>query len=103
MIVNRNRQCFLRLVLSDDIIIQELLDLLRFQKVDLKFIRLRVILKFLLNDLRANVHTLVTDVCSVGASNELADLILRLVAEGAAHLVFTIFSCHLLYSCFSFS
>ena len=64
MIVYSNRKCFLGLILSDYIVVQNCMDFLWFHQIDLrsKNIFLIVSSKFFLHDLRADTYTLIADV-----------------------------------------
>ena len=85
--VNSNGEHFFRLILSDYVVIQKCFDFLWFDQVDLVGILLAVqILKLFLNDLRADCHAVITDVCPVRACDQLAYLVFCLSAERAADL-----------------
>ena len=87
MVVNSNGEHFFRLILSDYVVIQKCFDFLWFDQVDLVGILLAVqILKLFLNDLRADCHAVITDVCPVRACDQLAYLVFCLSAERAADL-----------------
>ena len=80
MVVDRDREGLLGLVLADDVLVEELADLHRLgQLVPLDLLRLG---ELLLDDLVAQVDALVADV-DAGARDELLHLLLRLAAEGA--------------------
>ncbi len=90
MIINRNGKNLLRLILADHILIQKLLDLFRFQQINIrKGIPLPLVAKFKLffQNLSADVNTLITDISPVRPCNQLAHLILRLIAERTPHLI----------------
>ena len=53
-----------------------------------------IILKFLLQNICTDINTLVTDIYSRRARNQLAHLPLSLVAEGTSHIVAGHFRCH---------
>ena len=96
MVVNSNGEHFFRLILSDYVVIQKCFDFLWFDQVDLVGILLAVqILKFFLNDLRADCHAVITDVYHVRACDQLAYLIFSLMAKGASYLSFFYFICHI--------
>ena len=67
MIVYSNRKCFLGLILSDYIVVQNCMDFLWFHQIDLrsKNIFLIVSSKFFLHDLRADTYTLIADVGTI--------------------------------------
>ena len=77
MIVNSNRQCFFGLILSDHIIIQECLDLLRFQKIDLLIHRrcYNSSSTFFFQDFVADLDTVITDINPIRSCDQLAHLI----------------------------
>ena len=67
MIVYSNRKCFLGLILSDYIVVQNCMDFLWFHQIDLrsKNIFLIVSSKFFLHDFRADTYTLIADVGTI--------------------------------------
>src|SRR6266508_1495575 len=80
VVVDRDRQDFLGLVLADHVVVEEVVDLPRlWQLVELQLGGLR---QLLFDDLVAEVDALVADV-DTGAGDQLLDLLLRLAAEGA--------------------
>lgn len=83
MIVHRNGEDLFRLLLSDDIFIQEVLDLLRFQKVDIRSRGLFhfFVFQFLLQDVSADIYALITDIYPGRSCDQLADLALGLVTK----------------------
>ena len=87
VVVHGDRQCALRLVLTDDVFVEELEDLARLRQIDLG--DFAVSGRFghaLLDDLVAQLDALVADV-HTGASDQLLDLFLALPAEGALEQV----------------
>jgi hypothetical protein len=94
MVVNRNRKSLLGFFLADDILVEKSLDLLRLHQIDLGFAQVKLLIgQLVLQNLRAYIDTLVTDIYSARSGNQFADLVLRLVAEGAADLI-KVFICH---------
>ena len=83
MIVHRNGENLFRLLLSDDIFIQEVLDLLRFQKIDIRSRGLFhfFVFQFLLQDVSADIYALITDIHPGRSRDQLADLALGLVTK----------------------
>ena len=83
MIVHRNGEDLFRLLLSDDIFIQEVLDLLRFQKVDIRSRGLFhfFVFQFLLQDVSADIYALITDIYPGRSCDQLANLALGLVTK----------------------
>ena len=83
MIVHRNGEDFFGLLLSDDVFIQEVLDLLRFQKVDIRSRGLFhfFVFQFLLKDVSADIYALITDIYPGRSCDQLADLALGLVTK----------------------
>src|SRR5947209_8366842 len=80
MVVDRDREDLLRLLLTDDVVVQVLVDLDRLgQVVEANLARLG---ELLLDDLVAEIDALVTDV-HAGSGDELLDLLLALPTEGA--------------------
>ena len=96
MIVYSNRKCFLGLILSDYIVVQNCMDFLWFHQIDLrsKNIFLIVSSKFFFHDLRADSHTLIADVGSIRSSDQLADLVLGFLAKGTSYLSFSYLLSH---------
>ena len=97
MVVHCHREDFLRLILSDYIIIQKFFHLLRRQEIDIIICSAFIIIQLFLNDLGADGDALVTDVCAVGSGDQFSHLCLRLVAERAPHDIIHHFSCHILH------
>src|SRR6266545_4242756 len=80
VVVDRDRQDLLGLVLADHVVVDEVVDLPRlWQLVELQLGGLR---QLLFDDLVAEVDARVADV-DTGAGDQLLDLLLRLAAEGA--------------------
>src|ERR671918_166060 len=80
VVVHRDREDLLGLLLPDDVVVQELVDLTGLG--ELLELQLGGLGQLLLDDLVAQVDALVTDV-DTGPGDELLDLLLRLPAEGA--------------------
>ena len=79
VVVDRDRQDPLRLILTDDVVVQELVDLARrreFTETDVGGLG-----QLFFDDLVAEIDALVADV-HAGACDQLLDLLLRLAAEG---------------------
>ena len=80
VVVDGDREDLLRLLLTDDVVVQELVDLTRLgQLVEAELGGLG---ELLLDDLVAEIDALVADV-DAGAGDQLLDLLLRLAAERA--------------------
>ena len=96
MVVDRDRQDLLGLVLSDDVLIQELPDLLRLQKIDAGDLVQDgiIVLELFLKDPVAEFHTLVTDVKPVRSGQKSLDHVLGLSAERASDPGVAFFTCH---------
>src|SRR5207244_7014637 len=80
VVVHRDREDLLRVLLPDDVVAQVLVDLTGFRK--LVEAHLRALGELFLDDLVAEIDALVADV-DAGAGDELLDLLLTLPAEGA--------------------
>jgi len=78
VVVDRDRQDLLRLLLTDDVVVQVLVDLTGLGK--LVELHLGALRELLLDDLVAEIDALVADV-DAGARDELLDLLLALAAE----------------------
>ena len=87
VVMNRHRQNTLRALLSDDIIIQNLLNFAWGRDAVTRTHELGFI--FLADDIHAQLYTLITNEY-VWACNQLTDLMLALAAEGAVKCVFCI-------------
>ena len=98
MIVDRNGEDLLCLLLTDDILIEKSLDLHRLFQVDpaIFLTGVRIVLFFFLYDLRADLNTLITDVYSCRSGDQLSHLIFRLSAEAAAYHFHS--ACHIISS-----
>src|SRR5207237_3694109 len=83
VVVDRDRKDLLRLVLSDDVLVEDLVDPTRTRDLLTGDARLRCLEEFLVDDLAAERDALVTDVDAL-PGDEFADLILALSAEGTA-------------------
>jgi len=83
VVVDRHRQRPLRLFLRDDVVVQDLVDVLRAREV--VEVELRGSGELLVDDLVAEIDALVADV-DAGTGDELLDLPLRLAAEAAEEL-----------------
>ena len=95
MIVHRDRQRLLRLFLSDHVLVQKGLDLLRRTQINLTLRKLHILFRQLvLHNLGTDVNTFVTDIYSTRSGNQLTHLILCLVAEGTPDF-FKILSRHI--------
>ena len=79
MVVHRNRQDPLGLVLADDIIVEDLFDFLRFRQLLAAAYR-RFIPELLFDDLVAELDALVADIDS-RTGHQFFDLLLQLAAE----------------------
>ena len=78
MVVDRNGQRLLRLVLADHILIENVTNFLRFRNIlESDF---SVIAEFLCDDLIAELDALITDI-DTGPCHEFPHLLLRLAAE----------------------
>ena len=87
VVVDRDREDLLRLLLTDDVVVQVLVDLTRLgELVELDLGALR---QLLLDDLVAEIDALVADV-DAGAGDQLLDLLLALAAERALQQVATV-------------
>src|SRR3954454_352963 len=92
VVVDRDRQRLLGVVLADDVAVEELVDLLGLRQ--LVELDVRALRQLFLDDLVAEVDALVADV-DPGACDELLDLFLALAAEGALEQVATVTdACH---------
>jgi hypothetical protein len=80
VVVDRDREDPLRVLLTDDVVVQELVDLLGLRQ--LVEAQLGGLVELLLDDLVAEVDALIADV-DAGSGDQLLDLLLRLAAEGA--------------------
>ena len=98
MIVNSYGKCLLGIILSDHILIQDTVDLFRFQKVDPCFIICLMIIhtEFFFHDLGADPDTFITNICSIRTCDQLAYLIFSLMAKGASYFSFSYFICHMI-------
>ena len=102
MVVNRDSQNLLGLLLTDYIFIKEVPDLNGLKKIDLLVLGLgRLILKLFLNDIRTYVYALIADINTCRSCDKLFYLILCLVTKRAPDLsgIFFFFfsliiSCH---------
>ena len=98
MVIYSDGKHLLGFVLSNHVLVKELLHLLWLQKIDIgsiyRSLRLRteLILKFLVDDLSTDIYALVADVCTVRSCNELANLGLELTTKRATNLI--VFYCH---------
>ena len=106
MIVHCHRENLLCLILSDHIVVQKTLHLLRRQQIDLKIRSAALmlsgagLLQLLIDNLRADLHALITNVRSVRTCDQFANLLLGFAAKGASDLVVIHFSCHNLFLSF---
>ena len=80
VVVDRDREDLLRLVLTDDVVVQEVEDLARLGQV--LETDLRGLGELLFDDVVAQLDALVADV-DAGPGDQLLDLLLRLAAEAA--------------------
>src|SRR6476469_8686812 len=92
MIMDRDREHLLGVVLTDDIVVEDLTDLLRGRNLVARFRQRRLVL--LADDVHAKLDALVANVDG-RPSNELAHLVLALAAEGAIERVFRIAAANL--------
>ena len=94
MVVDGNSESALRLVLTDDVFVEEVVDVLGLgQIVKRKTVPLGV-LELFGNDFIAQLNTFITDVYA-GASNQLFYLTLGFLAKRTRELVRRIDSCHI--------
>jgi hypothetical protein len=96
MVVNRDRQHLLRMVLADDVIIENLVDFLRCRNAVTGFAPSGFGL--LADDIFAQLNALIADVHR-RPRDELADLVLALPAERAIERILRIAACELGHSC----
>src|SRR5580658_7547071 len=96
VVVNRDRQHFLRMVLADDIVIENLTDFLRRRNAVAQFTQRGLLL---LDDVLAQLDAFIADVHR-WARDELAHLMLALAAERAMEGVLRIFTCDLAHLAF---
>jgi len=80
MVVHRDRQLLLGLLLADHVLVEELANLDRFRQLHLRLGLVRLAL--LGDDVEADVHALVADIDG-GPGDQLLDVALILVAETA--------------------
>src|SRR5437588_10011063 len=84
MLVNRDGQALFSFVLTDDVLVQEILNLAGFWKRRARGYRLSLLIVG--NDLVADVNALIADV-NRGTGDEFLDFVLRLAAKRAAQRV----------------
>ena len=82
MVVNRDRESFLRFLLADDVIVEVSFDVDRTRNFQRRFRDLFALALFR-NDVIAELDTLVTDV-NAGARDQFLNFVLALTAEAAA-------------------
>ena len=87
VVVDRDREGALRLLLADDVVVQDLVDLLRARQV--VEVELRGSGELLVDDLVAEIDALVADV-DAGTGDQLLDLPLALAAEAAEKLLVSV-------------
>ena len=87
MIMNRDREHLLGMVLADDVVIEGLADCLRGRNIVARFRKRRLV--FFADDVQAKLDTLVANE-DRGPRNELAHLVLALAAERAVERVLRI-------------
>src|SRR5271157_4656540 len=92
MIMNRDREHLLGMVLADDVVIEGLADCLRGRNIVARFRQRRLV--FLADDVHAKLDTLVANEDG-GPGNELAHLVLALAAERAVERVLRIAAANL--------
>src|SRR6185369_3002534 len=86
VVVDGDRELFLRPLLADDVEIEELLDLFRLRKLPRAFQRARLVLAVFGDDVETDVDALVADV-DRGTGDQLLHVALRLVAEATTQNV----------------
>src|SRR5437879_11362159 len=84
MLIDGDRQLLFRFVLTDDVLVEEILNLARFWQRRARGYRLSLLIVG--DDLVADVNALIADV-NRGAGNELFYFVLRLAAKRAAQRV----------------
>jgi hypothetical protein len=82
MVVNGNRKALLGAVLTYDVLIEDVVDLFRLRNVAKPEILVDVLVKLFLDDLVAELYSLVAEL-DAGARDKLTHLLLRLAAEAA--------------------
>src|SRR5690606_24429411 len=87
VVVHRDGERLFRLVLPDDVLVQDLPDLLGLGNA--AQVRVALLVELLLDDLVAQLDALVADV-NAGTGDQLLDLLLHLAAEGALELALLI-------------
>ena len=97
MIVTSHRKCLLGIVLTNDIFIQDTVDLFRFQKVDPCFVICFMIIhiEFFFHDLGTDTDTFITNIRSIRTCDQFPYLVFGLMAKGASYLSFSYFICHI--------
>ena len=95
MIIYCNREHLLCLILSDHIIVQKCLHLLRLYQIDILFCRrvLALIEIFFVNNFCTDIYTLIADICAIWSRDQSSYLILCFAAKRAANFSI-ILSCH---------
>src|SRR5215469_10597608 len=89
MVVHGDRERFLRAVLADDVLVQDVVDLFRLRDIAKPEILIDVLVELFFDDLVAELDALVADV-DARSGDELAHLLLRFAAEAALELVFLV-------------
>ena len=89
MIVHSNGQYLFGFILANHILVQKFLDLLRLQQINPAEIRsfAAAVRKFLFQNLRTKLNTVITDIYIIRTSDQLSHLILGFPAKRAADLV----------------
>ena len=89
VVVDRDRQRLLRALLTDHVLVEDVIDLFGLRDVPKPEILVDVLVELFFDDLVAELDALVADV-DAGAGDQLAHLLLRLAAEAALELTLLI-------------
>ena len=90
MVIDSHGEHLLGCLLSYHVLVEKLLNLLRLQQIDaaeINALRILCVAQLLLQNLRAQLNTVVTDIYAVGTGDHLSYLILRFPAEGTSDIV----------------
>ena len=85
VVVDRDRERLLGALLTDHVLVEDVIDLFRLGDVAKPQVLVDVLVELFFDDLVAELDTLVADV-DAGAGDQLANLLLRLAAEAALEL-----------------